>query len=90
MNSFGLFEAHYATDQLANESQSTIAWLGAIAIFFVFSVSVISGAIQDVLGPRVGYLATNLCLWLKLTLLVVAYDDRVCRNGFRFNDDFIV
>lgn len=52
VNSFAVFEEHYAKNQLANKSQSTIAWLGAIAIFFVFSVSVISGPIQDAFGPR--------------------------------------
>ncbi|PLB44998.1 putative MFS monocarboxylate transporter [Aspergillus steynii IBT 23096] len=78
MNSFGLFEAHYATDQLANESQSTIAWLGAIAIFFIFSVSVISGAIQDVLGPRLPMIigAVGMVFALMMTSL--------CKEFYQF------
>ncbi|KAJ5594621.1 uncharacterized protein N7459_000829 [Penicillium hispanicum] len=52
LNSFGIFEDYYATDQLSHTSQSTIGWIGAISIFFLFSISVFSGAIVDVFGPR--------------------------------------
>ncbi|KAJ6111505.1 hypothetical protein N7523_007566 [Penicillium sp. IBT 18751x] len=52
LNSFGVFEEYYASAQLSMNSQSTIAWLGATAIFFLFSISVISGIILDVFGPR--------------------------------------
>ncbi|RAL06718.1 putative MFS monocarboxylate transporter [Aspergillus homomorphus CBS 101889] len=53
MNSFGLFEEYYAKSQLAEESQSTIAWIGAIAVFFIFFVSVVSGPLLDTIGPRI-------------------------------------
>ncbi|KAM0098774.1 hypothetical protein ACP6JE_006719 [Aspergillus fumigatus] len=52
LNSFGAFEEYYAKNQLANKSESTIAWLGALSIFFVFSVSVVSGPLLDAFGPR--------------------------------------
>ena len=51
LNSFGVFEEYYASAQLSQSSQSTIAWLGAVAIFFLFSISVVSGAILDIFGP---------------------------------------
>lgn len=54
LNSFGVFEEYYAANQLASSPQSTIAWLGAIAIFFLFSISVASGSILDMFGPKVG------------------------------------
>lgn len=53
LNSFGVFEAYYAEEQLANESQTTIAWIGAISIFFIFAVSVVSGPLLDLFGPGV-------------------------------------
>lgn len=59
LNSFGIFQAYYAKAQLADESESTIAWLGAISIFFVFSVSVVSGSLLDIFGPGVSYLQTE-------------------------------
>lgn len=63
LNSFGAFEEYYAKNQLANKSESTIAWLGALSIFFVFSVSVVSGPLLDVFGPRVRppYILEMLC-----------------------------
>ncbi|OJJ35998.1 hypothetical protein ASPWEDRAFT_28586 [Aspergillus wentii DTO 134E9] len=51
VNSFGVFETYYAKYQLSDESESTIAWLGAVAIFFIFSISIISGPLLDLFGP---------------------------------------
>ncbi|PYI32131.1 MFS general substrate transporter [Aspergillus indologenus CBS 114.80] len=53
VNSFGLFEEYYSKAQLADESQSTIAWIGALAVFFIFSVSLVSGPLLDTIGPRI-------------------------------------
>ncbi|KAJ5871993.1 uncharacterized protein N7529_004346 [Penicillium soppii] len=52
MNSFGIFQEYYAQNQLASSSTSTIAWLGAISILFLFSISVVSGAMLDIFGPK--------------------------------------
>lgn len=51
LNSFGVFEAYYAEDQLAGEGETTIAWIGAISIFFIFAVAVVSGPLLDFFGP---------------------------------------
>ena len=53
LNSFGIFEEYYAEEQLSSNSQSTIGWIGAMSIFFLFGISVVSGAITDAFGPRV-------------------------------------
>lgn len=53
LNSFGIFEEYYAAEQLAHTSESTIGWIGAMSIFFLFGISVVSGAIVDAFGPRV-------------------------------------
>ena len=74
MNSFGIFEEVYAADKkhnglyLASGNQSTIGWLGAIAILFLFGSSPIAGAMMDAFGPKVcvllQYLQSNRALWL--------------------------
>ncbi|KKK14093.1 hypothetical protein P175DRAFT_0428954 [Aspergillus ochraceoroseus IBT 24754] len=53
INSFGVFQEYYLRHQLSDESESTVAWLGGISIFFVFFSSVVSGPLLDVFGPRV-------------------------------------
>ena len=54
MNSFGIFQEYYAKNQLASVSTSTIAWVCAISVLFLFGISVISGGMLDVFGPKVG------------------------------------
>ncbi|EYE91894.1 MCT family MFS transporter [Aspergillus ruber CBS 135680] len=51
LNSFGVFETYYMQYQLANETETTIAWIGALSVFFIFSISVISGPLLDFFGP---------------------------------------
>ncbi|KAJ6153694.1 hypothetical protein N7470_006653 [Penicillium chermesinum] len=53
LNSFGIFEEYYASNQLAGSPQSTIAWLGAISIFFLFLISAVAGALLDAFGPTI-------------------------------------
>ncbi|GKZ47183.1 hypothetical protein AbraIFM66951_010533 [Aspergillus brasiliensis] len=53
VNSFGLFLEYYKKDQLSNQPESTIAWIAAIDIFFIFGVSVVSGPLLDTVGPRI-------------------------------------
>ncbi|KAK4863156.1 hypothetical protein LT330_001934 [Penicillium expansum] len=52
MNSFGIFEEYYTKNQLSSSSTSTVAWIGAISIFFLFSTSVGAGAMLDIFGPK--------------------------------------
>lgn len=53
INSYGVFQEYYLTHQLANESGSTVAWLGGVSIFFIFFGSAISGPVMDISGPRI-------------------------------------
>lgn len=53
INSYGVFQEYYLKHQLANESGSTVAWLGGVSIFFIFFGSAISGPVMDISGPRV-------------------------------------
>jgi hypothetical protein len=61
LNSSGVFIEYYTHEQLSTESPSTIAWLGAISIFFLFALSPGVGALLDVFGPKVSSLHTWDC-----------------------------
>jgi Na+/melibiose symporter-like transporter len=53
LNSSGIFLDYYARDLLSHETPSTIAWIGAVAIFFLFAMSPAAGAMLDACGPTV-------------------------------------
>ncbi|KGO76725.1 Major facilitator superfamily domain, general substrate transporter [Penicillium italicum] len=72
MNSFGIFQEYYSKNQLSTSSSSTIAWIGALSIFFLFSTSIGAGAMLDIFGPKLmvyvgsfgcvfGIMMTSLC-----------------------------
>ncbi|KAJ9236379.1 hypothetical protein DTO027B5_4673 [Paecilomyces variotii] len=52
-NSFGVFEEYYKESQLVNQSESTISWIGALEIFFIFGGSIVTGPVLDMFGPEV-------------------------------------
>jgi hypothetical protein len=52
-NSFGVFEEYYKQTMLSDQSRSTISWLGAINVFFLFAGSMLTGPILDRSGPVV-------------------------------------
>lgn len=59
MNSFGVFQEIYVADKahkglyLAHGNPSTVAWLGAVAILFLFGISPAAGVLMDIFGPKV-------------------------------------
>lgn len=53
MNAFGVFQEYYTHDLLSSNAPSTIAWIGAVSIFFLFSISAGAGAMLDAFGPKV-------------------------------------
>ncbi|KAJ5944980.1 hypothetical protein N7516_005148 [Penicillium verrucosum] len=71
MNSFGVFQEYYAKDQLSSSSTSTVAWIGAISIFFLFATSVGAGAMLDIFGPKLMvYVGSSGCVFaLMMTSL---------------------
>ncbi|KAL4942557.1 hypothetical protein BDV06DRAFT_191903 [Aspergillus oleicola] len=52
-NSFGVFEEYYIENQLADQSQSNISWIGALEVFFIFAGSIVTGPFLDIFGPEV-------------------------------------
>ncbi|KAL4923176.1 MCT family MFS transporter [Aspergillus undulatus] len=53
INSYGVFQEYYLANQLANEAESTVAWLGGLSIFFIYVGSAVSGPMMDLFGPRI-------------------------------------
>ncbi|KAL4800848.1 major facilitator superfamily domain-containing protein [Aspergillus venezuelensis] len=53
VNSYGVFQEYYLANQLADEAESTVAWLGGLAIFFIYVGGAVSGPLLDLFGPTV-------------------------------------
>ncbi|KAL2005075.1 hypothetical protein VTN00DRAFT_2925 [Thermoascus crustaceus] len=53
LNAFGIFETYYKEYQLADKSEFTISWIGAINVFCIFSGSILTGPLIDISGPQV-------------------------------------
>jgi hypothetical protein len=47
VNSFGVFQTHYAAAQLAHKSSSDISWIGSFQLCMVLACATISGAAFD-------------------------------------------
>lgn len=52
VNCIGLFQAYYETNQLANLSPSTIAWIPSLETFMMFFGGSVFGLLFDNYGPR--------------------------------------
>jgi len=53
MNAFGVFQEHYALNQLKDKSEFTIAWIGSLAMCLMFLGAAVSGILVDRTGPTV-------------------------------------
>jgi MFS family permease len=54
-----IFESYYKSTMLPNESNSNIAWIGSIQVFFMFSAGLVSGPLMDRYGPKVSSMCRN-------------------------------
>ncbi|KAJ5774890.1 hypothetical protein N7457_009786 [Penicillium paradoxum] len=78
MNSFGVFQEYYTKNQLSSSSTSTIAWLGAAAIFFLFAISVGAGAMLDIFGPKLMvYIGSLGCIFAVMMT-------SICKEFYQF------
>ena len=70
-----VYQSIYQNSILRDQTESNIAWIGSLQIFFQFSSSIISGPLVDTLGPRViiGPSAFALVLAQMLTSLCDKY-----------------
>ncbi|KAL3478821.1 major facilitator superfamily domain-containing protein [Aspergillus californicus] len=55
VNSWGVYQAYYQVNQLRDQSSSSIAWIGSIQTFFLFSASLVGGPLFDRYGSKVIY-----------------------------------
>jgi hypothetical protein len=61
VNSFGVYEQYYAKHLLLDKTLSQIAWIGAMQLFFCFSLGVVAGRFFD-MGLLRPVLATSLVM----------------------------
>ncbi|KAJ5350590.1 hypothetical protein N7541_008317 [Penicillium brevicompactum] len=73
MNSFGIFQEYYAKNQLSSDSTSTIAWLGAISILFLFGISVVAGAMLDIFGPKLMVYSGSLGMVFSIMMISLCH-----------------
>lgn len=52
LNTFGIFQAYYATHQLSNKSHSDIAWIGSFQTFCIYFMGSVFGALFDKFGAK--------------------------------------
>ncbi|KAL1886298.1 hypothetical protein Plec18167_000227 [Paecilomyces lecythidis] len=78
VNAFGVFETYYAENQLANEKETDIAWIGAINVFCIFAGSVFTGPLLDLSGPEA-------MLWLgSLGVVFSLMMTSLCKELYQF------
>ncbi|KAI0502781.1 monocarboxylate permease-like protein [Xylaria bambusicola] len=53
VTSFGVFQTYYIQHQLSDESPSTIAWIGSLQFFFIFSAGLVAGPLFDRHGAKI-------------------------------------
>ncbi|KAF4551073.1 Aspyridones efflux protein apdF-like protein [Elsinoe fawcettii] len=51
-SSFGVYQAYYQRNQLADRTASDIAWIGSLQLFFMFGGGFFAGALFDRYGAR--------------------------------------
>jgi hypothetical protein len=50
-----VFQEYYQTHQLKDKSPSTIAWIGSLQTFFMFSGFLFGGPLFDMYGAKVSH-----------------------------------
>ena len=76
ITSFGMFQAHYTSIGLS--TPSNISWIGALTVFFLLSVPLLSGAAADT-----GHFKLVLRLGIGLWLLGI-FSTSLCRDYWHF------
>ncbi|KAL2835315.1 major facilitator superfamily domain-containing protein [Aspergillus pseudoustus] len=55
INSWGVYQAYYQENQLHDQNQSAISWIGSLQTFFLFAASLVGGPLFDRYGAKVIY-----------------------------------
>lgn len=64
VNSFGIFQSYYKTNQLPHETNDNIAWIGSIQAWLMFCTGIVAGPLTDRYGP---WVSPTLPVYKKLT-----------------------
>ncbi|KAJ5676118.1 hypothetical protein N7462_009015 [Penicillium macrosclerotiorum] len=68
INAFGIYESYYRSTFLKNESESNIAWIGSLQVFFMFSAGLVSGPMMDRYGPKIIIVPCSMLFVLSVML----------------------
>ncbi|KAJ6028196.1 MFS monocarboxylate transporter [Penicillium herquei] len=74
INAFGIYEAYYEEKFLKNETSSSIAWIGSLQTFFMFSSGLVSGPLMDRFGPKVIMIPCSMLFVLSVMLTSLCTD----------------
>ena len=47
MNSFGVYQAFYQSDELSSSPPSLISWIGSVQIFLAMDFGIVAGPLYD-------------------------------------------
>ncbi|KAH8671582.1 putative MFS monocarboxylate transporter [Xylariales sp. PMI_506] len=94
INAFGIYVAYYKTTFLADQSESSIAWIGSLQAFFMFAAGLVSGPMMDRYGPKailipcsmmfvVSVMLTSLCTQYYQFILAQGVLGGIC-NGLTY------
>ena len=80
INSAGVFEAYFKSNQLSEYSHSQIGWIFSLYLFLVFFVGIQVGPIFDHYGSRVLVAVASVLIVGSLMLLSISDGKSICRS----------
>lgn len=78
VNSYGVFQAQYTSEQLSNYSSSTISLIGSLQLFILYGLGPVVGKLFDLIGIRV-LLPTGTFI-VTLSLIILSF----CQNNHAY------
>ncbi|PCG98839.1 Major facilitator superfamily domain, general substrate transporter [Penicillium occitanis (nom. inval.)] len=78
INAFGIYQAYYKQTFLSNESDSNIAWIGSLQVFFMFAGGLLAGPLMDRYGPKIILIPCSTLFVLSVMLT------SLCREYYQF------
>lgn len=83
MNTISTFEAYVANNQLAQYTQSTIAWIFSVYVFLAFFCGIQIGPVFDRYGPRWLMLSGCICCTSSMMFLSISTRKTVTKPSSR-------
>ncbi|KAH8705640.1 putative MFS monocarboxylate transporter [Talaromyces proteolyticus] len=74
INAFGIYQSYYSQNLLQSESESNLAWIGSIQVFFMFSGGLIAGPLMDRYGPKIIVVPCSVLFVLSVMLTSLCHE----------------